>query len=249
MTKHFLVSTAAAALIVGTGFAYAQGTGMSQGAGGGSAASQSAPSTSGAVDRNVPSPSSDMQAKPTDSYEKSPHENRGARSDMDHDRSNSMRSQSSDPSKSEKNMRSEDRNRKDEDRNQRAEDRDGKSKDRDRNSAERSGKDSDSSKSAGDSNRKSTTTTGQASAGAKLSTEQRSKITTVIRNEKVQPVTNVNFSIAVGTRVPRTVNFYPLPMAIVDIYPAWSGYQFFLVRNEIVVVDPHTLEIVAVLDA
>ena len=167
---------------------------------------------------------------------------------MDHDRSNSMRSQSSDPGKSEKNMRSEDRNRKD-DRNQRAEDRDGKSKDRDRNSAERTGRDSDSSKSAGDSNRKSTTTTGQASSGAKLSTEQPSKITTVIRNERVQPVTNVNFSIAVGTRVPRTVNFYPLPTAIVDIYPAWSGYQFFLVRNEIVVVDPRTLEIVAVLDA
>jgi hypothetical protein len=158
-----------------------------------------------------------------------------------------MRSQSSDPSKSEKNMRSEDRNRKDE--NQRAEDRDGKSRDRDRNSAERTGRDSDSSKNAGDSSRKSTTTTGQAGSGAKLSTEQRSKITTVIRNERVQPVTNVNFSIAVGTRVPRTVNFYPLPTAIVDIYPAWSGYQFFLVRNEIVVVDPHTLEIVAILDA
>ncbi len=139
MTKHFLVSTAAAALIAGTGFAYAQG--MSQGASGGSAASQSAPSTSGSADRNVPSSSSDMQAKPTDTYEKTPHENRGARSDMDHDRSKSMQSQSSDPSKSEKNMRSEDRNRKDEDRNQRAEDRDGKSKDRDRNSAERSGRD------------------------------------------------------------------------------------------------------------
>lgn len=248
MTKHFLVSTAAVALIVGTGFDYAQGTGMSQGAGGG-AASQSAPSTSGSTDRNVPSPSSYMQMKPTDSYEKTPHENRGARSDMDHDRSDSMQSQSSDPGKSEKNMRSEDRNRKDEDRNQRTQDRDGKSMDRDRNSAERSGKDSDSSKSAVDGNRKSNTTTGQAGSGAKLPTEQRSKITTVLRKEKVQPVTNVNFSIAVGTRVPRTVNFYPLPTAIVEIYPAWSGYQFFLVGDEIVVVDPHTLEIVAVLDA
>jgi len=49
--------------------------------------------------------------------------------------------------------------------------------------------------------------------------------------------------------VPRTVNFYPLPTTIVEIYPAWSGYQFFLVGDEIVVVDPHTLEIVAVLDA
>jgi hypothetical protein len=71
----------------------------------------------------------------------------------------------------------------------------------------------------------------------------------VIRNQHVQPTTNVNFSIAVGTRVPRTVSFHPLPTEIVDIYPSWRGYEFFLVRDEIIVVDPRTLEIVAVLEA
>jgi hypothetical protein len=35
----------------------------------------------------------------------------------------------------------------------------------------------------------------------------------------------------------------------VTIYPDWRGYEFFLVGNEIVVVNPRTLEIVAVLDA
>ena len=49
-------------------------------------------------------------------------------------------------------------------------------------------------------------TVGQAGAGAKLSTEQRTKITTVIREQHVAPVTNVNFSISVGTRVPRDVS-------------------------------------------
>ena len=53
---------------------------------------------------------------------------------------------------------------------------------------------------------KSQTTTGQAGAGAKLSTEQRTKITTVIRDQHVAPVNNVNFSISVGTRVPRDVS-------------------------------------------
>ena len=57
---------------------------------------------------------------------------------------------------------------------------------------------------------------GQAGAGAKLSTEQRTKITTVIKGQHVQPVTNVNFSISVGTRVPRDVSFHPLPTEIVD---------------------------------
>jgi len=92
-------------------------------------------------------------------------------------------------------------------------------------------------------------TIGQAGAGAKLTTEQRTKITTVIRNEHVAPLNNVNFSISVGTRVPRDIGFRPLPAEIVSIYPDWRGYEFFLVRDQIVVVDPRTLEIVAVLDA
>ena len=92
-------------------------------------------------------------------------------------------------------------------------------------------------------------TVGQAGAGAKLSTEQRTRITTVIRDQRVAPVTNVNFAISVGTRVPRDVTFHPLPAEIVTIYPDWRGYQFILVRDQIVVVDPRTFEIVAVLDA
>jgi hypothetical protein len=97
---------------------------------------------------------------------------------------------------------------------------------------------------------RSQVTTGQAGAGAKLSTEQRTKITTVIRNERAAPVNNVNFSIAVGTRVPREgVTFRPLPAEVVTIYPEWRGYEFFLVRDQIIVVDPRTLEIVAVLEA
>ena len=94
---------------------------------------------------------------------------------------------------------------------------------------------------------RSQTTTGQAGAGAKLSTEQRTKITSVIREQHVAPVNNVNFSISVGTRVPREVSFHPLPAQIVTIYPEWRGYEYFLVRDQIVVVDPRTLEIVAVL--
>lgn len=92
-------------------------------------------------------------------------------------------------------------------------------------------------------------TVGQAGAGAKLSSEQRTRITTVIRDQHVAPVNSVNFSIAVGTRVPRDVSFHPLPAEIVSIYPDWRGYEFILVRDQIVVVDPRTFEIVAVLDA
>lgn len=97
--------------------------------------------------------------------------------------------------------------------------------------------------------RSQTTTTGQAGAGARLTTEQRTRISTVIRDQHVAPVNNVNFAVTVGTRVPRDIGFHPLPGEIVSIYPEWRGYEYFLVRDEIVVVDPRTLEIVAVLPA
>lgn len=96
---------------------------------------------------------------------------------------------------------------------------------------------------------KAGTTTGQAGAGAKLSSEQRTTIRTSISKQNIKPATNINFSINVGTRVPRTVGFHPLPAEVVTIYPDWRGYEFFLVNDQIVVVNPRTLEIVAVLEA
>jgi hypothetical protein len=107
----------------------------------------------------------------------------------------------------------------------------------------------DNNNTAGAKEEERSKTVGQAGSGAKLSTEQRTKITTVIRDQHISPVTNINFSVSIGTRVPRDVGFHPLPAEIVTYYPDWRGYEFFLVRDQIVVVDPRTLEIVALLDA
>lgn len=96
------------------------------------------------------------------------------------------------------------------------------------------------------------TTTGQGAAGARgavnMTTEQKTQVRTVIREKvKAQPVTNVNFSISVGTRVPRDVRYYPVPAEVVSIYPQWSGYHFILVNDQIVIIDPASFEIVYVI--
>jgi hypothetical protein len=96
-------------------------------------------------------------------------------------------------------------------------------------------------------------TTGQGAAGrsggAALTTEQRTKISTTIRQSNVRPATNVNFNISVGTVVPRSVTLHPLPAAVIEVYPDWRPYRFVLVGDEILVIDPATHRIVAVLDA
>jgi hypothetical protein len=93
-------------------------------------------------------------------------------------------------------------------------------------------------------------TTGQGAAGgaAKLSTEQRTTIRTVIKRQNVRPMKKVDFSISIGTPVPRTVRFYRVPVELVQIYPHWRGYDYFLVGDQIIVVNPRTHQIVAVLE-
>jgi len=82
-----------------------------------------------------------------------------------------------------------------------------------------------------------------------LSTDQRTKIATTIKMQRVERATNINFDIRVGAVVPRTVRYYPLPIEIVEIVPAYRGYDYVLVGDEILIIDPVTFEIVAVLPA
>lgn len=104
-------------------------------------------------------------------------------------------------------------------------------------------------KAAGSMNSKSSTTAqGAAASGARLSTEQRTQITTVIKQHKVEPA-RLNIRVSVGTRVPSSVRFYPLPAEVYVIYPEWRGYDYILVADQILVVNPRTHEIVAILEA
>jgi Protein of unknown function (DUF1236) len=84
---------------------------------------------------------------------------------------------------------------------------------------------------------------------ANLSAEQRTKISAAVRQQNVRRATNVNFSISVGTHVPRSLRLHALPVSVVEFYPGWRGYQFILVGNDILVINPRTLEIVAILEA
>ena len=87
-------------------------------------------------------------------------------------------------------------------------------------------------------------------ATASLTVEQRTRIReTVLKDGNVPRVGRVDFQINVGTVVPRTVRVVALPAPVVEIHPAWRGYLYFVHEDEIVVVEPGTMRIVAVLPA
>lgn len=86
-------------------------------------------------------------------------------------------------------------------------------------------------------------------APAALSTEQHAKIWSTLRGEKAERLTNVHFSTTVGEVVPGTVRLYRMPASIVEYAPEYSDYEYVLVGDEIIIVDPRTLRIVAVIAA
>jgi hypothetical protein len=94
----------------------------------------------------------------------------------------------------------------------------------------------------------STTGSAPSAAGAAPSPEKRSQIASAIKHEKITEIKNVNFNISIGARVPSTIQFYPLPTRIIEIYPEWRGYQVILVGGRYVVVRPNTYEIVYIIE-
>jgi Protein of unknown function (DUF1236) len=92
---------------------------------------------------------------------------------------------------------------------------------------------------------------GERGGSVQLSEDQRSHIKTVIGSGRGPRLSrsNVDFDISVGTHVPRSVHFVTLPDEIVQIVPQYRGFEYFLIEDEIVIVDPRALEIVAVIPA
>jgi Protein of unknown function (DUF1236) len=252
MTNRFMMSVAAAALIAGTGFAYAQGTGGGTSQGG--AASQSAPSS----ERSSPSAAPMNRDSGGAAATKGAESNEGAKGGMNNaqskegmgkDRMNSAQSKDGMSKDGMKDAQSKEGMSKDgmaKDRN--AQSKEGMSKDGMKDAQTKDGMSKEGNTAAKDS--KSGTTTGNAatSATAAPPAEKRTQITSAIRQEKVEETTNVNFNISVGTAVPSSVRFHPLPSRIVEIYPEWRGYDFILVHGRYIIIRPQTHEIVYIIE-
>ena len=86
-------------------------------------------------------------------------------------------------------------------------------------------------------------------APAALSTEHHARFRDTIRGEKIAPLNDVRFSVTIGEAVPRTVHLNRLPAQVLEYAPQYRGYEYILVRDDILIVDPRTLRIVAVIAA
>lgn len=68
----------------------------------------------------------------------------------------------------------------------------------------------------------------------------------LIRDTSVRE-TNVNINIDVGGRLPDRVRLRPVPADIVEISPRFRNYEYTIVRDEIVIVEPKTKKVVQII--
>jgi hypothetical protein len=82
-----------------------------------------------------------------------------------------------------------------------------------------------------------------------ISAEQRTEVRDIIVESKVEPV-DIDVSVSVGVAVPKTVELHPLPPRIIEIVPAYRGYEYFVLADgRIVIVEPDTHEVVYIVTA
>jgi hypothetical protein len=88
----------------------------------------------------------------------------------------------------------------------------------------------------------------KAGGNINLTTQQKTVIKkTVIDNKSAPRVTSVNFQINVGTVVPTTVRYAPLPTSIIEIHPAWRGYDYFVYEDQVIIIEPRSHKIVEII--
>jgi hypothetical protein len=72
-------------------------------------------------------------------------------------------------------------------------------------------------------------------------------VTPVIDAKGAPRVANVDFNVAVGAVIPRgSIHIVPVPPTLVQIDPQWRGFLYCVWNDELIIVNPRDMRIVAV---
>jgi len=143
----------------------------------------------------------------------------------------------------------------DKDRARTGQDQRGQDKDRTRTGQDQRGQDKDRTRTGqdqrdrGDRSRQGQADRGKDADRTRLSEQQQTTVRERFRGSGLERnrVTNVNFDIRVGASVPRSVTLHTLPVGVVEVVPQYRGYRYVYVNDDIVIVDPGSYAVIAVL--
>lgn len=75
----------------------------------------------------------------------------------------------------------------------------------------------------------------------------RQQIHKVLAEENAQQAPKLDISVQLGARVSRDIKAYQLPTEVMEMAPQLRGFDYVLVRQEVVFLNPGTREVVAIL--
>jgi hypothetical protein len=88
---------------------------------------------------------------------------------------------------------------------------------------------------------------GVSAPGPQLTPAQRSAIFSAVSKDDAKATPALAFNPVIGTKVPASIALYALPAnTLVDI-PAVRPYEYTFVKNQVVLVDPTTMEVVDII--
>ena len=85
------------------------------------------------------------------------------------------------------------------------------------------------------------------SRSVQLSTDQRQRILTYARQECDTVLAQPDFRIDIGTRIPERIELCPFEDVVIQEVDVVRPYRFFVVKDEVVLVDPSDHTIVEVI--
>jgi sporulation protein YlmC with PRC-barrel domain len=79
-----------------------------------------------------------------------------------------------------------------------------------------------------------------------LAPQQQTQVADLLAKENIQPA-NIKITVSEGMAVPSTVTMRPLPAGVVQVVPQYRGYQYFATSERIVIIEPTSRKVVALL--
>jgi hypothetical protein len=82
----------------------------------------------------------------------------------------------------------------------------------------------------------------------KLTPAQKQTIYASISSQKQKETAPPTFRVAVGAVVPPSVELQALPKTIVDLIPELKDYEYAMVTNQVLLVDPKTKQVIEIIN-
>jgi hypothetical protein len=82
----------------------------------------------------------------------------------------------------------------------------------------------------------------------KLTAAQKQTIYSSISSQKQRETAPPNFHAAIGAVVPSSVELQALPKTIVDLIPELKDYEYAMVTNQVLLVDPKSKQVIEIIN-